>query len=367
MRRKRFQRGCLKSRKRNGKSYWYAQWREYGSPKSKELGLCSQLSRAEAEAMLAAILQPINEGVGRPQVPVFTFREFVESIYLPVYRGKWKPSTAMTEEGRLQVHLVVSLGSELINKIMREDLQALLGAKAVTLSRSVVDHLRFRLRSIFQLAVSERVIDRNPAVSLFTPRNCQAGRERLVLTPEQVNNMIQGLDLREKLISRLATWEGMRPGEILGLQFGDIDGESVWVRRRIYKGTIDCPKTRRSARRVALTKCTFQLLDQWVNFACNPIPEAWLFASENPERPMSRDNIWSRHMLPKLKPVGLSWATFQVMRRTFATLSKQAGVDAHTRSAQMGNTVDVNENEYAVSSFEERLAAVRKLESTVIQ
>jgi len=31
----------------------------------------------------------------------------------------------------------------------------------------------------------------------------------------------------------------------------------------------------------------------------------------------------------------------------------------------MGNSVDVNENEYAVSSFEVRLAAVRKLESAV--
>ena len=32
-------------------------------------------------------------------------------------------------------------------------------------------------------------------------------------------------------------------------------------------------------------------------------------------------------------------------------------MDAHTRSAQMGNTVDVNENEYAVASFEQKLAA----------
>jgi hypothetical protein len=67
-------------------------------------------------------------------------------------------------------------------------------------------------------------------------------------------------------------------------------------------------------------------------------------------------------MLPKLKPAGLGWATFQVMRRTFATWAKKAGVNAHTRSAQMGNTVDVNENEYAVATFEEKLAAVRKLE-----
>lgn len=55
------------------------------------------------------------------------------------------------------------------------------------------------------------------------------------------------------------------------------------------------------------------------------------------------------------------------MRRSFATWAKKAGVSAHTRSAQMGNTVDVNENEYAVATFEEKLAAVRKLEKDVIQ
>lgn len=53
--------------------------------------------------------------------------------------------------------------------------------------------------------------------------------------------------------------------------------------------------------------------------------------------------------------------------RTFATLSKQIGVDAHTRSAQMGNTVDVNENVYAVTQLEDKLAAVRKLEAVVCE
>jgi hypothetical protein len=53
------------------------------------------------------------------------------------------------------------------------------------------------------------------------------------------------------------------------------------------------------------------------------------------------------------------------MRRSFATWSNKAGVDAHTRSAQMGNTVDVNENKYAVATFEQKLAAVRLLEKAV--
>src|SRR6476620_10023873 len=108
MRRKRFQRGSLKPRKRNGRNYWYAQWREEGRPKSKELGLCSKMTRVEAEARLAEILQPVNVGSCLRNV-ARTFENFVELVYLPVYRRKWKASTAMTEVNRTQFHLVRSL------------------------------------------------------------------------------------------------------------------------------------------------------------------------------------------------------------------------------------------------------------------
>ena len=57
----------------------------------------------------------------------------------------------------------------------------------------MVDHLRFRLRSIFELAVSEHVVDRNPAATLFTPPNCVACKEKLVLTAEQSAAMIGAL------------------------------------------------------------------------------------------------------------------------------------------------------------------------------
>jgi hypothetical protein len=67
MRRKRFQRGSLKIRIRNGKKYWYVQWRENGQPKSKELGLCSSMSQGKAEAELAEVLKPINKLAGQRQ------------------------------------------------------------------------------------------------------------------------------------------------------------------------------------------------------------------------------------------------------------------------------------------------------------
>jgi len=77
MRRKRFQRGCLKTRKRNGKNYWYAQWREEGKPKSKEIGLCSKMDRVKAEGILTEILKPINEGAENPDKINWTFAKFL--------------------------------------------------------------------------------------------------------------------------------------------------------------------------------------------------------------------------------------------------------------------------------------------------
>ena len=110
MRRKGYQRGSLKPRKRKGKLYWFAQWREEGGKKTKELGLCSKVPRADAEALLASIVRTLNGEKGQTSVELFTFKSFVEKVYLPIYREKWKASTTETEEYRLRAHLVKSVG-----------------------------------------------------------------------------------------------------------------------------------------------------------------------------------------------------------------------------------------------------------------
>src|SRR5947199_10614154 len=90
MRRRRFQRGGLSQRKRNGRLYWYLQWREDGRPRSKELGLCSEISRAQAEVKRTAMMEPLNKGILKPTKPVYTLGQFIEAIYLPVSRRRWK-------------------------------------------------------------------------------------------------------------------------------------------------------------------------------------------------------------------------------------------------------------------------------------
>jgi hypothetical protein len=67
-----------------------------------------------------------------------------------------------------------------------------LDTKAVTLSFSTVDHLRWDLHQIFQFAVAERLIPSNPAELLFTPREAKREQTR-PMTKEEVNKLFSVL------------------------------------------------------------------------------------------------------------------------------------------------------------------------------
>ena len=64
MRRKRFQKGSVRPRKHGRTKVWVAQWSENGGNRSKVLGRFADLSKSQAETMLAQILQPLNDKAG---------------------------------------------------------------------------------------------------------------------------------------------------------------------------------------------------------------------------------------------------------------------------------------------------------------
>jgi hypothetical protein len=63
MRRKRFQKGSLQTRKHGRHRVWVAFWWEDGIRRCKMLGRQSQMTKAEAEAVLSAVLRATNSGV----------------------------------------------------------------------------------------------------------------------------------------------------------------------------------------------------------------------------------------------------------------------------------------------------------------
>jgi len=74
---------------------------------------------------------------------------------------------------------------------------------------------------------------------------------------------------------------------------------------------------------------------------------------------MGRDNVWRRSIEPKLREVGLEWATFHVMRRTYISLSRKAGVDPKVIVDQAGHDLDVSVNTHTVPDMVQKHGAAR--------
>jgi integrase len=185
------------------------------------------------------------------------------------------------------------------------------------------------------------------------------------MTIEEVKTLLVVLDVRERLIAKLAIVAGMRPGEIFGLTWGRLESEYADIKQRVYRGDVDSPKTPRSVRWAALSDGLLASIAEWRAVSIDASPDAWVFPSERLTTPLSKDNCWRRSFTPKLEPVGLGWVNFQVMRRTHSSLLAELDVDPQIRADQMGHGVDTNQNVYTKRSLAGCCDAVNALETAL--
>lgn len=351
---------------------WAALWWEVGTRRYRTLGKCSEMSQGRARFVLDELMRPLNQTAQERQIvekqeeKKYKFREFVKDKYLPFCERKWKESTAATSKDRIRYHLTGDLGMFEMSSFTREQLQDFLDRKAADgLSASVVSHLRWNLRAIFQLAHEDGVVERNPATSLMTPTTAHQPVRR-VMKRQDVVQLLGALDLRERLVSRLAIFAGMRPGEIFGLKWRHIGEQGALIEQRIYRGKVGTPKSKRSVRTAAFTPLLVSEIREWRSICPRVEPDAWVFPSERLVTPMSRDNCLRRNMTERLKPLGLEWVDFQVMRRTHASLSRKAGIDPKVVADQLGHGIGVSLDVYTKSDLAQLTMAVTKLETEVM-
>lgn len=170
---------------------------------------------------------------------------------------------------------------------------------------------------------------------------------------------MEALDLREKLIARFAIFEGMRPDEILALRWKSIEGTAIYVEERCTRRKPNTPKNGSKRERCDLRRNTHAVTRVGRSGSRLGLPIG--------EDLVSLDNVWRRSIQPRLEKIGLSWASFQVLRRINASLSKKAGVDPKIASDQRGHGIGVSLDVYASSDLEQKRDARSKLEAVVLR
>jgi integrase len=113
----------------------------------------------------------------------------------------------------------------------------------------------------------------------------------------------------------------MRSGEILGLQWRDVnlDAGTLQVRRTVFNGTVNTPKTSRSNRGIKLPSIALEALRR------HPRGSEWVFSSKNGTS-LSVHNLHNRSWKPLLNDAGLPSIRFHDLRHTCATLLLSKGV-----------------------------------------
>jgi integrase len=214
-------------------------------------------------------------------------------------------------------------------------LQIHLNGLAKRYSYCIAQHTHSFIRSIFEEALESNLLQKNPARSLRIPR---VDQERVLgigeqfflngkpfLTLDQLRSLLTVSRARDRLVVMLGSLCAMRPGEIFGLDCSAYAGDNLFILRRVYRGQIGFPKTEASRAVLPVPNVVREPLGKWKAPRAPVEQQGFVFNSRN-GTPVHKDNFLRR----LLQPAGLMAeipfpVTFQVLRRTWATLTPEFG------------------------------------------
>jgi len=131
-----------------------------------------------------------------------------------------------------------------------------------------------------------------------------------------------------------AIMTGMRRGELLALQWKDINFENkkITVNKSLYKGTIQTPKTQKSIRKINMPEILADTL-----FKLKKDDNSIVFPNANGNYKDGK-NMVNREFHPCLEKAGLRKIRFHDLRHTFASFLISQNMPLKYIQAQMGHT-----------------------------
>jgi integrase len=230
---------------------------------------------------------------------------------------------------------------------------------AKTRSHDRVLHARAYLRAIFAEAVEQDFLLKDPARSIKVPSELRE-TDKTTLTWNQLRAVLSKLPLRDWIVLKLDMSNALRPGELFALRWNCFDAKNcqIEIKETAYKGKIrPWGKTKGSLTKIPIAEQLAVELETWRNECLEEqrhkkrwdgptadSPEAFIFPGRHGGF-IDSSNYRKRVLHKVAKDLGLPKLTFQVIRRTIATLAKDKGhvkdIQGMMRHSRLATTTEV--------------------------
>ena len=330
---------------------WYVLTDGDGQRKAKFFGKDKKQAEAFAHK-LAARLKWAEAGgepivLARPDQKMPTVESYLKEWLEGSVKPHCKQSTYEEYKRAIDVHLVPAFGSQIFGSLTRKDITRFVSAYVEKgKSQSTIRNYLVPLKAAYFQAIEDGMVTVNPVARvsrLF--RGMGEQRTRLSpLTREEVQGLLTTAQDRFPVLYPLllcAVRAGLRQGELIGLQWGDVDfrGHFIEVQRAVVRRRVTTTKNHR-IRRVDMSPqllATLQRLKetrQLEAMAQGQEIAEWVFLS--PQCARWDDANLKRAWVRCLEASGLRRIRFHDMRHSFVSLLIDQGAHPKYIQEQVG-------------------------------
>lgn len=260
-----------------------------------------------------------------------------------------KASTCEEYERAIDDVLIPAFGKRTLNGLTQEDIRRFIAdCVEQNKAKSTIRNYLSPLRAAYTQAIEDGLVGRNPVAKLG--KLCKAAKDSAgqmqALTRREVAALLATAGeqlpwLHPILLCAVRT--GLRRGELIGLQWGDVDfhGRFLLVRRTVTRNRVGTPKNGK-IRRVEVSRQLYDALQalnerqevEAIGRGEGLEPHAWVFRSPMGCRLEERnlDRAWAYC----LKESGIRQVRFHDLRHTYASLLIAEGAHPKYIQEQLG-------------------------------
>ncbi|MFB5189033.1 site-specific integrase [Alicyclobacillus fastidiosus] len=361
--------------RKNGYGYVISAGRDPVTGKYKQIWRTGFKTKAEARERLRRHLNEIADGNTPTDMTVSEWlKRWLNSECIDM-----KPSTITSYELCVNRYLNPRIGNIRLDKLNHTDINRMYAHYLKSLSSVTVHRIHRTLKAALNRAIKRGILNDSPMKRVDVPD--RRSPKRNTLNVRQAKLMMEWLKHKGYVAyygAFLATYGGLRLGEVCGLQWRDVDLErsTLYIRRARQRhkrrDILIEPKTADSTRDIVLPEFAINEMTAWKARLKNEMDIAgkpWSdeeYVVQLPGLKAPEPHAFAQGVKSALAALGLPIITFHDLRHTHATWLLESGVDLKTVSQRLGHSsIAVTADVYSHVTRKMQKEAMSKLEKMI--